>query len=489
MTESPPFSQSGVAAVIPVIDEVTAVGPLVAGLRKEGVCCVFVVDGGSTDGTQHAAAAEGANVIDEARRGSGRACLTGASAATGSSHPHEVIVFLDGDGSCDPCDVPALVGPLLGEGNEVHAVLGVRHRRLVAPGALPWHARLGNALVAAVLALRTGRHPGDLSPYKAIRVGALRALALDEEHYAWTVQFVARVLRRPDLLIARCPIRFRRRAGGVSKVSGSLLVSLRAGRQMLSAAVAETRRRPALVLMAKAPEPGSVKTRLASVIGDEAATDFWRACLGDLGERLGRLAARAGVDLLVVVPSRDAVGPVLDLVGPEWRPVVQSAPGLANALRETVEVAARGGAPAVIAISGDNPTLPDAQIERALLSVRRRRRAVIGPTLDGGYHLVGMTLSRWPPPFGRLRRQSMTLQLERVFPASAMGTATSLDVASQGLLAAGYSLLRLPSWPDVDTVDDLRDLGRSFGARADAPRTAAWLRDHAVELAGRPGLT
>lgn len=178
--------------MIPAIDEVTAIGPLVAGLRKQGVCCMFVVDGGSRDGTQDVAAAAGANVIEEARRGYGRACLTGAAAATGSADAHEIIVFLDGDGSCTSDDVPTLVAPLTGQTGAVHVALGVRHRRLVAPGALPWHARLGNAVVAAVLAARTGRHPGDLPPYKAIHAGALRALDLDEEHYAWTVQFVAR---------------------------------------------------------------------------------------------------------------------------------------------------------------------------------------------------------------------------------------------------------------------------------------------------------
>lgn len=80
--------------------------------------------------------------------------------------------------------------------------------------------------------------------------------------------------------------------------------------------------------------------------------------------------------------------------------------------------------------------------------------------------------------------RSLARQLERAFPEHAMGTATSLEAASQGLLAAGYSLERLPSWPDVDTVDDLRRLAESFRPDADAPRTAAWLRDHALDRAG-----
>jgi hypothetical protein len=253
---------------------------------------------------------------------------------------------------------------------------------------------------------------------------------------------------------------------------------------MLRAAVAESRRRPTLAIMAKAPERGAVKTRLAEAIGDDAAIDFWRACLGDLGERLGRLASTAGVDPLVVVPSADAVRPVLDLVGPTWRPLVQSSPGLASALRETVEDAMRRRATSVIAISGDNPTLPDAHIERALAALRGRRRAVIGPTLDGGYHLVGLRLPGWTAPLGRFSPRRGSLQLERAFPEHAMGTATSLEAAIKGLLAAGFRLELLPSWPDVDTADDLHRLAGSFRADTDAPRTAAWLREHGHALAG-----
>src|SRR2546421_203320 len=97
-------SSHRVAAVVPTWNEVASVGAVVSGLRQAGACCVFVVDAGSTDGTPEAVRAAGGLVVEETRRGYGRACLTGAEAARG----HELIAFLDGDGSCAPADLPRL---------------------------------------------------------------------------------------------------------------------------------------------------------------------------------------------------------------------------------------------------------------------------------------------------------------------------------------------------------------------------------------------
>src|SRR6266700_1395373 len=98
------------AAVVPTWNEAAAIGAVVRGLRDAGACCVHVVDAGSTDGTQRLAREAGAIVVDEPRRGYGRACLTGAHAAGG----HELIAFLDGDGSCDPAEVRGLAGAAAG---------------------------------------------------------------------------------------------------------------------------------------------------------------------------------------------------------------------------------------------------------------------------------------------------------------------------------------------------------------------------------------
>jgi hypothetical protein len=202
---------------------------------------------------------------------------------------HALVVFLDGDGSCDPADVAALERAAA---SGADLVLGRRER--MQPGALPWHARLGNRMVAAVLRRRTGRSVRDLPPLKLVRAEALATLGLDEEGYGWTVQLVGRALAHPALRTAEVQAGFHARSGGRSKVSGRLGPSLRAARAMLTQALSATRRRGLLVLMAKAPRPGHSKTRLEADIGPCLAAGFWAACLRDAGARLLPAARAAG---------------------------------------------------------------------------------------------------------------------------------------------------------------------------------------------------
>lgn len=445
------------AAVVPAWNEAAAIGAVVRGLRAAGACCVLVVDAGSTDGTQEAARAAGATVVHEPRRGYGRACLTGAQAAGG----HELVAFLDGDGSCDPADLTRLERAAERAGADV--VLGRRDR--VEPGALAWHARLGNALVATVLRARSGRPVRDLPPFKLVRGDALAALRLDDAGYGWTAQLVGRALAHPALRTVEAPVAFRWRAGGESKVSGRLGPSLLAGRGMLAQAGAATRRPGLLVLMAKAPRPGHSKTRLAADIGPALAEDFWTACLRDAGAWLRRAAAGAGLDAAAMTPSAADAATVRRLTG--LPALVQRGPGLGRALLEVSELPA----PFTIAVSADAPTLPEALLRRAA-AVLRERPAVLGPGPDGGYYLVG------------LRRGFAAGRRRRAFLDAPMGTAAVLEHTRAAL---GDPLL-LPPWPDVDTVAELRELARELeGDPRRAPAVAAWLEDAA--LPGRPGVT
>src|SRR5262249_26991751 len=151
----------------------------------------------------------------------------------------ELVAFLDGDGSCDPAELAAL--DQAAEVTGADLVLGRRVH--LEPGALPWHARLGNGLVAALVRARTGEAVHDLPPFKLARTDALAALGLDDEGYGWTVQLVSRALAHLALRVVEVPAAFRRRAGGESKVSGRLGPSLRAGRAMLARAWSATRPR------------------------------------------------------------------------------------------------------------------------------------------------------------------------------------------------------------------------------------------------------
>ena len=475
--------RNGVAAVVPVIDERAAISEVVAGLRSAGACCVLVVDGGSLDGTRDAAAAAGALIVDESRRGYGRACLSGAERALHpgpDGHAHAVVAFLDGDGSCDPNDLLGLIAAL----SDADVALGRRPGHLVEARAMPWHARLGNRLVAAIVAARSGRAVHDLPPFKALRRATLERLELDDEGYGWTAQLVARALAEPSIRVLEVPVAFRVRRGGVSKVSGSWKASLRAGRAMIAVAVRETRPRPVIGLMAKAPGPGHAKTRLAVELGEEHTAALWTACLADVAGTV-RAASRKGRASPIVMLARVAdVDPIGRIIGPGWTTIVQRRPGLSAALADVFLAAFDRGADRAVAVAGDVPALPPSRIEAALAVLDGgTRSAVVGPSSDGGYHLVGLRWRPagrwWPHQVRRWLRGRLARRLETVFGGVPMGGASALDVTMRALGQAGWRVSTVASWPDVDTLADLRALVRELdGDGRWAPHTADWVSRH-----------
>lgn len=463
------MAEHAVAAVVPVLDEADAIAAVVQGLLANGACCVLCVDGGSRDGTPDVVRRAGGQLIADDPRGYGQACLTGAEVAR-AEPAHRIICFLDGDGSCDPADLPSLVEALA----DADVALGRRDRHLVQAGALPWHAAFGNDLVGLLLRWRTGRRPGDLPPFKAIRADALDALRLDERGFGWTVQFVARSLSRPGLRVVERPVRFLVRQGGRSKVSGSLRASAAAGLAMLRTAVRETRRRPLLALLAKAPGMRTAKTRLAADLGAQATDRLWSACLRDTARELERAAATLGLDCCVVVPDASHVPAVTALVGPRWRPCLQTRPGLAGVLADVLSGVFSARAPFAIAVAGDNPGLPGERIAEAV-TVLRRYDAVLGPCPDGGYFLVGLRAGRsWRAlPIGA----SFADRIRGVFGEVALGTDSAFERTRRGFRSMGFRVGVVSAWADVDVVADLGPLSTALAADVDrAPDTWAWLQ-------------
>jgi len=465
------------AAVIPVLDEAAAIGGVVREMVEAGACCVFVVDGGSRDATRVIAQEAGARIIEEPRRGYGRACLTGASwALSDTPHEHQAVAFLDGDGSCSGTDIRALVDTL----EDVDVALGRRRSTRIEPGAMPWHARLGNALVARVLSVATGRRVHDLPPAKAIRPMALARLRLTDAGYGWTVQFVARALAEPRLSVREVDAGFRVRRGGQSKVSGSLRASVHAGVAMVRVAIQQARPRPVVALMAKAPGVGHAKTRLAQDLGDTHTASLWEAMLADTAEAVEMAACTGDRQTIVVLPREADVEPVLGIIGRAWTPHVQFDPGLAAALRETFLAAFDRGTDQAIAVAGDVPSLSPRYVDEAATGLAGRGSgAIIGPSADGGYHLVGLRWRGapvwWPHRLRARRRRHLADRLGLVFDG-ALGGSSALASLREGLRQAGMSETLLPTWADIDTVADLdalssgvQDLG---GA---AQRTRAWI--------------
>ena len=215
-------SAAKVAAVIPCLDEEAAIGPVVAAVLAQGVAEVVVVDGGSADRTAERAAAAGARVVVERTRGYGRAIQAGIRALRPDAG---VVLFLDGDGSDPPERIPDVVGPVIA--GEADFVLGSRLRGAREPGSLSLPQVAAGRIAGALLRARYGARFTDMSPFRAIRRDALDRLGMRDETYGWNLEMLMRVAAA-GLRAREVPVGQRRRAGGVSKVSGNLRASLAA---------------------------------------------------------------------------------------------------------------------------------------------------------------------------------------------------------------------------------------------------------------------
>jgi glycosyltransferase involved in cell wall biosynthesis len=216
-----------VAVVIPTLNEAATIGAVIRGIPRDFSADIIVADGGSVDGTQAAARAAGARVID-AGRGYGRACTVGAAAAD----PHcRVIAFLDGDGADHGDLIARIAGPVLAGGYDF--VLASRTRGQREPGAMIWHQVLAGRAAGLGIGALYGVRYSDMCAFRAIDRAALQRLGMREMTYGWNIEMQMRAARA-GLRILEVPLPYRRRAGGTSKVAGSLRGTMRAGSQIVS---------------------------------------------------------------------------------------------------------------------------------------------------------------------------------------------------------------------------------------------------------------
>jgi glycosyltransferase involved in cell wall biosynthesis len=213
-----------VGVVIPARDEALAL-PAVLPCLPAWLAEVVVVDNGSRDETAAIAARLGARVVSEPRRGYGAACLAGIAAL---SPDVDTVLFMDADAADDPADIPALLAPLAA--GAASLVIGSRVAQAL-PGALTPQQRFGNALACTLMRGIWGGRFTDLGPFRAIRRDALTRLAMDDRTWGWTVEMQVRALRL-GIPIAEVPVRYRPRIG-VSKISGTVTGSARAGAKIL----------------------------------------------------------------------------------------------------------------------------------------------------------------------------------------------------------------------------------------------------------------
>ena len=211
-----------------------------------------------------------------------------------------------------------------------------------------------------------------------------------------------------------------------------------------------------LVIMAKAPRPGVVKTRLASSFSPEAVTAFY-CCL--LEDTLALARSVGDMEVAVMCPESD-VNELAQLAGAQASVVGQTGEGLAAGLTSVFAHFTRNHRQRVIAFNSDSPHLPRSVLEDAFETLAAND-VVVGPTHDGGYYLVGAKASH-----------------PTLFAHDGMGTSSALERLLSRARALELSVGFADAFYDIDVADDLTRLAEELRlAPAKAPRTAQWLKE------------
>jgi glycosyltransferase involved in cell wall biosynthesis len=217
-----------VSVIIPALNEEETIADVVRSVPREIATEVIVVDNGSDDRTAERARAAGAQVVAEPSHGYGRACAAGVCALGPDC---EIVVFLDGDGSDCPEMMPYLVEPIIRERYDF--VIGSRTRGEREVGSLNYQQVFAGRFAGLLVKMLYGVWYTDMCPFRAIRHDALAGLGMREGSYGWNIEMQMRAARA-GLRILELPVNHRRRAGGKSKVSGTLRGTVMAGARILT---------------------------------------------------------------------------------------------------------------------------------------------------------------------------------------------------------------------------------------------------------------
>lgn len=426
-----------IAVIIPALDEAESIGKVLDEL-PHWIDQTIVVDNGSTDATAAVAAARGATVIHEPRRGYGRACLSGIEAL---GHV-DVVVFMDADYSDDATEMPRLVEPILA--GEADMVIGSRARGEVERGALTPQQRFGNALACALMRLIHGVRYTDLGPFRAISARGLRRLGMDDENFGWTIQMQLRAAAH-RLKHLEVPVSYRRRIGR-SKISGTVRGVIGAGTKIIATVFNElrpsVRRRHGhepeaperLIVFSRYPVAGRTKTRLIPALGEQGAADLHRAMAEHTLTQARRYARLRPCAVQVWYTGADDSA-MRQWLGEDIAYHAQSDGDLGDRLNAAARAA---GGERRLFIGTDCPGVTDGVL-RAATEALDDTDIVLGPATDGGYYLIGVRADH-PLPFDDIP----------------WGTGDVLETTKQRCAELGLSVTLLEPLTDIDRPEDLK---------------------------------
>jgi len=215
--------------IIPAYNEEDSVAKVVGGIPKELVRSIIVANNNSTDQTAKVARDAGAIVVDQPLSGYGNACLKGMEYVANQNLNPDIIVFLDGDYSDFPEQIPELIQPIIEDG--VDMVIGSRAMGEMEKGAMMPQQIFGNWLATSLIKLIYGYEFTDLGPFRAISYDKLLLIDMQDKTFGWTVEMQIKAAKL-KLKCLEVPVKYRVRIG-VSKVSGTIKGTILAGHKIL----------------------------------------------------------------------------------------------------------------------------------------------------------------------------------------------------------------------------------------------------------------
>lgn len=220
-----------VVVIIPAVNEEESIGKVVEAIPRPLVDTIIVGNNGSKDNTAEVAKKAGAVVVDESRPGYGWACLKGMEYASQMDEKPDIIVFIDGDFSDYPEEMPNVVAPIIE--NDIDLVIGSRTLGAKEKGSMTFPQRFGNWLATRLMRLFYRVRYTDLGPFRAIKYDALMNLGMSDKTYGWTIEMQLRAAKH-KLTYTEVPVNYKRRIGK-SKVSGTIKGTILAGYKIIFA--------------------------------------------------------------------------------------------------------------------------------------------------------------------------------------------------------------------------------------------------------------